>query len=201
MRYILGIVLGMMVLPLWAQGIVPDEEDIIVSIEQPEQVTYTWNDFVMDKPCFDDFYRLQNLPFLSQKQQQLKDKMQTYCLGYTNARGQLKYTAWDNLLNTFRQNKRVLLLNKKQKENGKIWGTIKAIPTLLFDVYQRNPQQENLANKLDYIQEAIYQKDPNQVMMRMQLLLPDEQILLTAVFNEARALADFKEVLAEGGNP
>ncbi|MBO7483757.1 MAG: hypothetical protein J6T55_01375 [Alphaproteobacteria bacterium] len=201
MRYILGIVLGMMVLPLWAQGIVPDEEDIIVSIEQPEQVTYTWNDFVMDKPCSDDFYRLQNLPFLSQKQQQLKDKMQTYCLGYTNARGQLKYTAWDNLLNTFRQNKRVLLLNKKQKENGKIWGAIKAIPTLLFDVYQRNPQQENLANKLDYIQEAIYQKDPNQVMMRMQLLLPDEQILLTAVFNEARALADFKEVLAEGGNP
>ena len=154
------------------------------------QLTYTWADFLQGKSCLNDFNRLNALDFISQRQQFLKDKMQMYCIG------QKKDTAWSDLLVTFRQCKKNLLINKTLKENGVFWGYIKSAPYFLFDIHDTVPNGNTLNGKLDLIQNAIQNKEPEKVLLEMQNLQPEDQLYLTAVFNEAGSLVDFRQALS-----
>ncbi len=192
-KYFWGILCGGCLLshPLFAQEFLL--ETISESVSEPEipafHLSYTWGDFLMEKSCLVDFNQLQSLPFLSQEQRTLRDKMQTYCVN--------KITVWDTLLKLFRQNKKALLIHKTLKENGQIVGYVKALPYYLFDVHDQAPAGNSLRAKMDRIQNAIHTKNPEQITHLMQDLSPDEQLFFMPLFNEANTLIDFKEALSE----
>ena len=169
-------------------------QEIAQPVEQSVGITYTWNNFLMGEPCDKDFHLLEALPFLSQDQQLLKDKMQTYCVSPK------KSGVWSDLLTTFRQGKKNLLVNKTLKENGTFLGYIKVIPYFLLDIHNTSPKGNSLDDKLDLIQNAIQNKEPEKVLTEMQKLSPSEQLYLSAIFNEASALVDFQKVLQGGHN-
>ena len=189
-EFIFGILGLLLASPLWAEEALPEvqQSEIIVPIEVPEQMHYTWADFFLVLPCFDDFNYLQMLPFLSQEQQILKTKMQEYCIG------DMKYI-WGNLVKDFRTGKKKVLINKTLKENGTFWGYVKALPYFLFDVYYL----QQSGNPFNDIQTAIYQKDPQKMVDLIKALPSDEQVFFLPVFNEAQALVDLKRAL-EGIN-
>ena len=166
-----------------------DDASVIQSVEQPPKITYVWADFLQGKSCADDFNHLQQLPFLTQKEQALRDKMQTYCIN------QKQKVVWSDLLNTFRQCKKNLLINKILKENDVFIGYIKAAPYYLFDIHNTNPNDNTLTGKLDLIQNAIQNKEPEKILIKMQELSPSDQLYLSAVFNDASSLVDFQKAL------
>ena len=76
-------------------------------------------------------------------------------------------------------------------------GYIKAIPYYLFNIHNQHPQGGTLSAKLDRIQNAIQNKNPEQVILLMQDLSPNEQLFFMPLFNEANSLIDFKKLLSE----
>ena len=195
-----GIILGILFsvpvmaedLPLFLDPVLVDEP-VIQPAEQPTIIHYTWDDFLLGKPCDEDFYSLQKLPFLSPKQQFLRDNMQTYCLGQRRER------IWDELLATFRQCKKNLLIKKTVQGNGLFWGYIKALPYFLFDLHNTHPNGNTLGNTLDFIQNAIQNKEPQKVLSLMQNLSTNEQLIFNPLFNEASVLVDFQNALKMKG--
>ena len=169
-------------------------QESVQPVEQNLGITYTWEDFLKGKSCDEDFHLLEELPFLSQDQQLLKSQMQTYCVL------QKKNTIWSDLLTTFRQGKKNLLINKTLKENGTYLGYIKAIPYFLLYIHNTNPKGNSLNDKLDLIQNAIQNKEPGKVLTEMQKLSAEDQLYLSAVFNESSALVDFQKALQGGRN-
>lgn len=158
---------------------------------QPEapvyQITYTWGDFLSGKSCLYEFNQFQQLAFLSQEQQFLKDKMQTYCVR--------EIGVWNTLSTLFRQNKKALLIDTTLRENGSIMGYLKVLPFYLFDFHNMQPKGLDLFSKLDKIQNALQMKNPDQVILLMQNLSPNEQLFFMPLFNEVNALIDFKDAL------
>ena len=176
-----------------------ENSQLVLETAQPVEsvamkTTYTWDDFLMGKSCNEDFHLLETLPFLSQDQQLLKDKMRFYCIG------EKRNLVWSDLLNTFRQNKKNLLINKILKENGTVLGYVKAIPYFLLDIHNTSPKGNTLNDKLDLIQNAIQNKEPGRVLVEMQKLSAEDQLYLSTVFNEAGALIDFQTALQGGRN-
>ena len=180
-----GIILGILFsIPVWAYD--------IQEVQIGRMATYTWSDFLEGKSCTEDFNQLNTLDFISPKQQFLKDKMQTYCMG--------NITVWDTLLSSFRQNKKALLMDRILKENGLVMGYIKTIPYQLVDIHNTHPIGADLSSKLDRIQNAIQSKNPEQVVLLMQDLSPNEQLFFMPLFNESNTLIDFKNALQGGQN-
>ena len=172
----------------YADGVYQGTND---SVGQSVQISYVWSDFLQGKSCNDDFNRLNTLEIISQKQQFLKDKMQAYCIT------QKKGTIWSGLLSTFRKSKKNLLIDKILKEEGTFWKYAKVVPYFLFDIHNTHPVGNTLNDKLDLIQNAIQNKDPEMVLLQMQELSPVEQLYLNSVFNEISILLDFKNALEE----
>jgi len=164
-------------------------EEALIPDAFPFRLTYTWGDFLMGQNCRTALNQLQEIPFLSEEQSRLKDKMQTYCVG--------KITVWNNLLTLFRQNKKALLIDKVLKENSTVLGYIKALPYYLFDIHNTKPTGTDLSARLDKIQNAIQNKNPEEVVLLMQDLSPKEQLFFMSLFNEASSLIDFKKALSE----
>ncbi|MGN0919721.1 MAG: hypothetical protein ACI4OR_03070 [Alphaproteobacteria bacterium] len=188
-KYLWGLVLGVSLLTssLQAQELLLEE---VKTAEIPVfHLTYTWGDFLMGNSCSADFNQLKILPFLSEQQRFLQDKMEVYCVK--------KITVWDSLLIQFRQNKKALLKDKMIKENGPFLGFLKALPYDLFDIHHYQPKGDTLFAQLDRIQNAIQDKNPEQVIFLMQSLSPNDQLFLMPLFNEASRLIDFKKALAE----
>ncbi len=182
--FFLGVCLG--VHPVSAQEFLVAEFEPQIPVFQP---SYTWGDFLVGQSCITDFNQLQNLPFLSEKQTQLKEKMQTYCVG--------QITVWDTLSTFFHQNKKALLIEKTLKENDSLLGYVKALPYYLFDIHNIKPMGTGLLVQLDKIQNALKNKDPEQIVFLMQDLSPNEQLFFMSLFNEASSLIDFKKLLSE----
>ena len=179
--------LGMFVLPAFAQDFLL--ETLSETNIPAFHLTYTWNDFLMEDSCLSDFDQLKTLPFLSEEQRQLQTKMETYCVG--------KINAWKNLLTLFRQNKKALLINKTLTQNGPVMGYIKAVPYYLIDIHNTQPVGDDLFAKLDRIENAVQNKNPQQVVLLMQDLSANEQLFFMPLFNEVSNLIDFKKMLAE----
>ena len=188
-KYVWKVVLGLWLLttPVQAQEFLL-EESLVPNVPL-FRLTYTWGDFLMENSCLTDFNRLEDLAVLSEEQNGLRDKMQTYCAG--------KITVWDNLLLLFRQNKKALLIDKVSKENTSFIKYVKVLPYYLFNIHNQHPQGEGLSAKLDRIQNAIQNKNPEQVILFMQALSPNEQLFFMPLFNEANSLIDFKKILSE----
>ena len=146
--------------------------------------SYTWSDFLMGKSCEDDATILDQSGTFNK----LKH---TYCMGPIHA--------WEDLLITFRQNKKDLLINEKLKEGETILRYLKVIPLVFFDVHKTHPVGQTLQAQLDRIQNAIQNKDPEAVLLLMQDLLPAQQLFLMPLFNEAQRLTDFKNMLEKKG--
>ena len=169
-----------------AQEVLPEMSVSPVADEPAEQlITYTWSDFLMGKSC-EDVFSSPNESYTTA----LNKLADTYCANPVQA--------WDNLLVIFRQGKKDLLVNEALKENHLRY--LKVIPLLFFDVYHRSPKGQTLADRLDRIQQAIQNKDPDRVLFLMQDLSPTQQLFLMPLFNEARQWADFKKMLEEGGD-
>ena len=186
--------LGRIVLGLWlfAYPVQAQEfllEEALIPDVSSFHLAYTWGDFLMGQNCLTALNQLQDISFLSEEQSRLKDKMQTYCVG--------KITIWDTLLSLFRQNKKSLLIDKTLKENGSFMGYMKALPYYLVDIHNTKPTGTDLSAKLDKIQNAIQNKNPEEVVLLMQDLSPNEQLFFMPLFNEASSLIDFKKALSE----
>ena len=196
-KYIWGVLLSFLCFPVGAEDldlvVLEDSSAELKNIVQPvgqlEKITYTWDDFLQGKSCQDDFNRLQKLDFISQEQQFLKDKMQAYCITLK------RDTVWMDLLNVFRQSKKNLFVNKILRENGTFFGYIRALPYFLVDVHNTHPTGNALKDKLDSVQNAIQNKEPEEVLTKIQDLAVEDQLYLNTIFNEAGALLDFKNAL------
>ena len=183
--FLLGIGLSF---PLCAQ------ENFSESAQEPEQkiVQYQWADFLMGNPCSVDFNRLKEKSFLTKNQEKLKSAMQEYCVGKTDV--------WDHLLITFYANKKNLLVDKTLKENGPIMRYIKVIPYWLVSIHKRYPTGDSLMAKLDRIENALQDRNPEKVLFLVQDLTPTQQIFLIPIFNEASQLVAFKKTLEQENN-
>ena len=171
-------------------GVLAEEEQNAFSsfVEPLEECPYTWSDFLMGKSCSS---------FLNGKQTEaistsLTQMMHSYC-------AQQPIRAWADLLTTFRQNKRDLLINETLKKGHPFFRYLKVLPILLFDVSHLSPTGQTLSDQLDRIQQAIQNKDPEQVLFLMQDLSPNQQLFLLPVFNEAQRLFDFQKLLQGKG--
>jgi len=152
---------------------------------------YTWSDFLMGKSCRQHLIHLQNLPFATNDQENLKKQMQTYCLDSEGL--------WKDLLISFRRSKKDLLVNQTLNENSFV-RYLKVVPLLLFDLHMSHPSGNTLLAQLDRIQNAIRNKNPEQVLELMQNLSPNQQLFLMPIFNEAASLVDFQKALEGGYN-
>ena len=83
-------------------------------------------------------------------------------------------------------------------ENGRFMGYIKAMPFLLFDWHNKNPEGHHLFATLDKIQNTIQHKNPQATLQQMQNLSPEQQLFLMPVFNMATDLLNFQDALKEG---
>ena len=171
------------------------QEDSLTPIQElsPKKVIqYQWADFLMGKTCSDDFNYLENQSFLTSNQEKLKLSMQDYCLG--------KMNVWNHLLMTFYSNKKNLLIDKTLKKNGPIMRYVKAVPYWLVNIHCFHPQGDSLTAKLDRIENAIQNRDPENVLFLIQDLTPQQQIFLISLFNEASQLIAFKKTLEQENN-
>ena len=177
----------MLALPALGQEAPMRSDEVLSPVESDFQLTYTWGDFLMGLSCRDDFNRLQQEPFLTDRQEEQKVQLQKYCVG--------KVTAWETLLTTFHQNKKALLVDESLKQNGRLLGYVKALPYFLFDVHFMYPTGGGVSAELDRIQNALEAKNPQEVIQLMQKLSPQQQLFLMPVFNGATDLLNFKDLL------
>ena len=187
MKKIYAFFLLALALPALGQEVSLVSESVVQPVESDFQLTYTWGDFLTGLSCQDDFNRLQKEPFLTARQEERKAQLQKYCVG--------KVTVWETLLTTFHQNKKALLVDESLKQNGRLWGYVKALPYFLFDVHFGHPTGEGLAAQLDRIQNALQAKNPQEVIQLMQKLSPQQQLFLMPVFNGAVDLLNFQDLL------
>ena len=118
------------------------EQDL--SSSQPLPIYYTWTDFLAKKDC---------LPFVksletNSEHQDLYQNLKSYCL---NNNGQF----WDDLLGTFRKEKRTLLINQTLNQGKSYVRYLKALPYFLFDIQDTKSFGNQPKNILDKIEQAI----------------------------------------------
>ena len=115
--------------------------------------SYTWADFLTNKDC---------RPFI----QELSTKPEHNML-YQNLRSSClvgKTSAWENLLNTFRKEKRKLLFNRIVNTDSSYTKYLEALPHLLFDIQNTKPTGNAPIDVLDKIEQVIIDRQIENVL-------------------------------------
>ena len=149
-----------------AQEITNDENQGIIESSEPTVLppipSYTWADFLTNKDCRP---LIKELASYSQYNE-LYQNLRASCM-------EEKPQAWEDLLNTFRKEKRKLLFNQIMNSDTSYAKYFKVVPFLLFDIQNTKPENNQLTSILDKTQQAIID---HQLDTALALIndLPDE---------------------------
>ncbi len=146
--------------------------------------SYTWDDFLNGKDCQDLIKELEDRSDYTELYQNLKN----FCVSKSSL-------PWDNLLNTFRKEKKYLLFN--QVRNNKVSYTeyLKVLPDLLFDVQDMNASGNTPRAVLDQIEQAIIDQQPTQIIKLLEQMPDNWKNSLKQTQKIADRIVQFKEQL------
>ena len=155
--------------------------------EEPVQIYYTWENFLNGENCSDQFAQLKGQDFLSEEEQTFMSLMGRYCAKEVNI--------WSSLLSTFRQNKKALLMDLTSKEKSFVNKYLKKVLYALVDIHKKTPTGDDIHATLDRIENAIQEKNVEEVEGLISDLPDHQRLFLIPLLNETEQLINFKQML------